>query len=166
MYVTERESVCERYLHKSNSVFLLIFIHLFFPSICLLFSFSFSPLFPLFQFDIYIKQTLSAISGRRPTDQMMDAVRKLSDDPSNAVVRQNTSFSISFSTSFLLSLTLSKIYFNLSFFCFIFFSFTFIFCFYDPSNAVVREEEGKHYTLPLSHQYFCPLHIYIFTYYA
>ena len=42
------------------------------------------------QFDIYIKQTLSAISGRRPTESMMEAVRKLSDDPHNAVVRLHT----------------------------------------------------------------------------
>ena len=46
------------------------------------------------QFDIYIKQTLSAISGRRPTDQMMEAVRKLSEDPHNAVVRHCTSTSL------------------------------------------------------------------------
>jgi len=36
--------------------------------------------------DVYIKQTLSAISGRRPTDAVMRAVRRLSDDPHNAVM--------------------------------------------------------------------------------
>lgn len=38
------------------------------------------------KFDIYIKQSLSAISGRKPTDEMYEAVRKLSDDPNNAVM--------------------------------------------------------------------------------
>jgi len=38
------------------------------------------------KFDIYIKQTLSAISGRKPTSGMMDALRKLSNDPRNAVL--------------------------------------------------------------------------------
>ena len=80
-------------LTLSFIILLIIFdesLPLFFPSIfffpvsvsLLLFLFSSFPL----QFDIYIKQTLSAISGRRPTDQMMDAVRKLSNDPNNAVV--------------------------------------------------------------------------------
>ena len=36
--------------------------------------------------DVYIKQTLSAISGRRPTDAMMRAVQRLSDDPHNVVM--------------------------------------------------------------------------------
>jgi len=36
--------------------------------------------------DIYHKQTLSAISGRRPTDQMMRAIEKLCADPQNAVL--------------------------------------------------------------------------------
>ena len=36
--------------------------------------------------DVYIKQTLSAISGRRPTDAMMRAVQRLSEDPHNAVM--------------------------------------------------------------------------------
>lgn len=38
------------------------------------------------KFDIYMKQTMSAISGRRPTKEMMDAVKKLSEDPQNIVV--------------------------------------------------------------------------------
>jgi trehalose 6-phosphate synthase/phosphatase len=38
------------------------------------------------KFDLHIKHNLSAISGRVPTDKMMDAVRKLSDDPRNAVI--------------------------------------------------------------------------------
>jgi len=38
------------------------------------------------KFDIYIKQTLSAISGRQPTTRMMDAIRRLSSDPANAVM--------------------------------------------------------------------------------
>jgi len=38
------------------------------------------------KFDIYIKQTLSAISGRRPTDAVMEAVRRLSEDPRNVVM--------------------------------------------------------------------------------
>eukprot|EP01038_Epipyxis_sp_PR26KG_P011996 gene11996-16059_t len=38
------------------------------------------------KYDIYIKQTLSAISGRRPTDRMMDAIQKLSEDPRNIVM--------------------------------------------------------------------------------
>jgi hypothetical protein len=38
------------------------------------------------KYDIYIKQTLSAISGRVPTPGMMAALKKLSDDPANAVM--------------------------------------------------------------------------------
>lgn len=38
------------------------------------------------KFDVYIKQSLSAISGRRPTDTMMEAIRLLSNDPQNIVV--------------------------------------------------------------------------------
>lgn len=38
------------------------------------------------KFDIYIKQTLSAISGRQPTSRMMDAIQRLSNDPNNAVM--------------------------------------------------------------------------------
>eukprot|EP00595_Chromulina_sp_UTEXLB2642_P002684 CAMPEP_0196762724 /NCGR_PEP_ID=MMETSP1095-20130614/2653_1 /TAXON_ID=96789 ORGANISM="Chromulina nebulosa, Strain UTEXLB2642" /NCGR_SAMPLE_ID=MMETSP1095 /ASSEMBLY_ACC=CAM_ASM_000446 /LENGTH=1168 /DNA_ID=CAMNT_0042114379 /DNA_START=78 /DNA_END=3584 /DNA_ORIENTATION=- len=38
------------------------------------------------KFDIYIKQTLSAISGRKPTDRMMAAIRAISNDPRNAVL--------------------------------------------------------------------------------
>eukprot|EP01035_Chromulina_nebulosa_P021287 gene21287-27581_t len=38
------------------------------------------------KFDIYIKQTLSAISGRKPTDRLMGAIRALSNDPRNAVL--------------------------------------------------------------------------------
>jgi trehalose-6-phosphatase len=38
------------------------------------------------KFDIYIKQTLSAISGRQPTTRMMDAIRRLSSDPANALM--------------------------------------------------------------------------------
>jgi trehalose 6-phosphate synthase/phosphatase len=38
------------------------------------------------KFDIYIKQTLSAIAGRKPADSVMDVLRRLSDDPRNAVV--------------------------------------------------------------------------------
>ena len=71
------------------------FLIIIFPrsSICslLLLPFSYPSLpLPSCQFDIYIKQTLSAISGRRPTDSMMEAVRKLSDDPLNAVVSAGT----------------------------------------------------------------------------
>jgi len=37
--------------------------------------------------DIYIKrQTLSAISGRKPTDEVMHALQELSNDPYNIVV--------------------------------------------------------------------------------
>lgn len=37
--------------------------------------------------DIHLKRhTLSAISGRKPTDAMMDAIRKLSEDPKNVVM--------------------------------------------------------------------------------
>lgn len=38
------------------------------------------------RFDIYLKQTLSAISGRRPTEGMMEALRILCSDPLNVVV--------------------------------------------------------------------------------
>jgi trehalose-phosphatase len=38
------------------------------------------------RFDVYIKQTLSAISGRRPTDKVMDSLQKLCDDPRNVVM--------------------------------------------------------------------------------
>jgi hypothetical protein len=38
------------------------------------------------KYDIYIKQTLSAISGRRPTPEMMSALKVLCDDPDNAVM--------------------------------------------------------------------------------
>jgi trehalose-phosphatase len=38
------------------------------------------------RFDVYIKQTLSAISGRRPTDKVMESLQKLCDDPRNVVV--------------------------------------------------------------------------------
>merc|ERR1711871_228865 len=38
------------------------------------------------RYDIYIKQSLSAISGRKPTDRMLDALGKLSEDPHNAVM--------------------------------------------------------------------------------
>jgi len=36
--------------------------------------------------DVYIKQTLSAIAGRRPSDGMMEALRKLNSDPQNAIL--------------------------------------------------------------------------------
>ena len=37
--------------------------------------------------DIYIKrQTLSAISGRKPTNEVMNALQELSNDPYNVVV--------------------------------------------------------------------------------
>eukprot|EP01041_Mallomonas_annulata_P003536 gene3536-7030_t len=36
--------------------------------------------------DIYHKQSLSAISGRKPTDAMLAAVQKLSEDPNNAIL--------------------------------------------------------------------------------
>lgn len=38
------------------------------------------------KFDIYIKQTLSAISGRRPPDSLLQALKELSEDPLNIVV--------------------------------------------------------------------------------
>lgn len=38
------------------------------------------------KFDIYIKQTISAISGRRPPESMLTALKQLSDDPLNIVV--------------------------------------------------------------------------------
>ena len=38
------------------------------------------------KFDVYLKHTLSALSGRKPTDKMMDALRRLSDDPRNCVL--------------------------------------------------------------------------------
>lgn len=38
------------------------------------------------KYDIYIKQTLSAISGRKPTDNMMRAILKLSNDPNNIIL--------------------------------------------------------------------------------
>lgn len=38
------------------------------------------------KFDVYIKQTLSAISGRKPTPKMMHALKVLSDDPNNIVM--------------------------------------------------------------------------------
>jgi trehalose 6-phosphate synthase/phosphatase len=38
------------------------------------------------KFEKHIKHNLSAISGRKPTDRMMAAVRKLSEDPRNAVI--------------------------------------------------------------------------------
>eukprot|EP01039_Chlorochromonas_danica_P010042 gene10042-11113_t len=38
------------------------------------------------KFDIYIKTTLSAIAGRRPSDRMMETLRRLSEDPRNVVV--------------------------------------------------------------------------------
>ncbi|RYZ14043.1 MAG: hypothetical protein EOO70_08030, partial [Myxococcaceae bacterium] len=38
------------------------------------------------KFDIYIKQTLSAISGRRPTERMMDTLKRLSEEEGNVVV--------------------------------------------------------------------------------
>ena len=36
--------------------------------------------------DVYIKQTLSAISGRKPTPRVMRALKELSDDPNNVVM--------------------------------------------------------------------------------
>jgi len=38
------------------------------------------------RFDVYIKQTLSAISGRRPTPRVMMALKVLSEDPNNVVM--------------------------------------------------------------------------------
>ncbi len=38
------------------------------------------------RFDIYMKQTLSAIAGRRPSQTMMEAVQRLSADPLNAIL--------------------------------------------------------------------------------
>jgi hypothetical protein len=38
------------------------------------------------RFDLYIKHSLSAISGRKPSGGMMDAIFKLSQDPCNAVL--------------------------------------------------------------------------------
>lgn len=38
------------------------------------------------KFDLYIKHTLSAIAGRKPTDKVLDAVRVLSQDPQNIVM--------------------------------------------------------------------------------
>ena len=38
------------------------------------------------KYDIYIKTTLSAISGRKPTAEMMASLRTLCDDPSNCVM--------------------------------------------------------------------------------
>lgn len=38
------------------------------------------------KYDIYIKQSLSAISGRKPTPAMMAALRVLCDDPNNSVM--------------------------------------------------------------------------------
>lgn len=38
------------------------------------------------KYDIYMKQTLSAISGRKPSSIVMDALRRLSEDPKNIVV--------------------------------------------------------------------------------
>ena len=36
--------------------------------------------------DVYIKQSLSAIAGRRPSDGMMEALRKLNADPQNVIL--------------------------------------------------------------------------------
>ncbi len=38
------------------------------------------------KFDIYLKQTLSAVYGGKPTENMMSAMAALSDDPRNIVV--------------------------------------------------------------------------------
>jgi len=39
------------------------------------------------KYDIYIKrQTLSAIAGRKPSDEIMHAIERLSNDPHNVVV--------------------------------------------------------------------------------
>jgi hypothetical protein len=38
------------------------------------------------KFDIYLKHSLSAISGRKPTDAMMEAISVLAQDPLNVVV--------------------------------------------------------------------------------
>jgi trehalose-6-phosphate synthase len=38
------------------------------------------------KYDIYIKQTLSAISGRKPSGGMMEVIKALSEDPANAVM--------------------------------------------------------------------------------
>ena len=38
------------------------------------------------KYDIYIKQTLSAISGRKPTEEVMLALKRLSEDPKNIVL--------------------------------------------------------------------------------
>ncbi len=41
------------------------------------------------KFDIYLKQSLSAISGRRPPESTMAMLKKLSEDPLNIVVRDD-----------------------------------------------------------------------------
>ena len=38
------------------------------------------------KYDIYMKQTLSAIDGRKPSDTVMECIKQLSNDPRNVVV--------------------------------------------------------------------------------